>query len=221
VFRHGPVAAVILQAQRGPPIPTAAEQARRTDVVTHSARPGRSAPGYSYIELLVSLGIVSILLALLVPLIGRSRASAQSVACLAQLRQIGAGFLQYAADNDRRLPDPFMLQRSWEQILQPYVANADTFRCAGDHEMYPMVGSSYDWRDTGRRETTMAGKVITDTDRAECVLAFEALPGWHARGRMNAVLLNGSVLAMDQELCMGDLQTPIRPLPAEEKSRLD
>jgi hypothetical protein len=164
------------------------------------------------------LGIVGVLLALLVPLIGKSRASAQSVSCLSQLRQIGAGFQVYAADNGRHLPDPFAVQTSWEQLLRPYVANAETFRCSGDGEIYPMIGSSYDWRDTGRPETTLAGKLITDADRGGCVLAFEALPGWHARGRMNAVTLDGSAQAMEQEVCMGDLQTPIRAGQPEDFS---
>lgn len=150
------------------------------------------------------------LMALLLPVIGRSRASAQSVTCLSQLRQIGAGFLQYAADNDKHLPDPFAAQKSWEQLLRPYVVGENAFHCSGDSEIFPMIGSSYDWRDTGRPETTLAGRAVTDADRGDCVLAFEALPGWHTRGRMNAVLLNGSAQGMEQEACMGDLQKPIR-----------
>jgi competence protein ComGC len=171
--------------------------------------------GYSYIELLVSLGIITVLLALLMPVIGKSRASAQSISCLSQLRQIGAGFLQYAADNDKRLPNPYELQTSWEQLLRRYVSSAEAFHCPGDSELYPMIGSSYDWRDTGSPETTLAGRRISDSRRGECVLAFEALPAWHAKGRMNAALLNGAALSMDQEECMADLQTPIRLLPDE------
>ena len=67
------------------------------------------------------------------------------------------------------------------------------------------------WRDTGRPETTLAGRTITDTNRPDPVLAFEALPGWHVKGRMNAVLLSGSGQSMDQEACLEDLQQPIRP----------
>jgi type II secretory pathway pseudopilin PulG len=208
-------------------IPTAALQARRAGpcVAARAPRRGRaywsgygcgSESGYSYIELLVSLGIISVLLALLMPVIGKSRASAQSISCLAQLRQIGAGFLQYAADHDKRLPNPYELQTSWEQLLRRYVSSADAFHCPGDSELFPMIGSSYDWRDTGSPDTTLAGRVISDSQRGECVLAFEALPGWHARGRMNAALLNGGALSMDQELCMGDLQTPIRVVSPEE-----
>jgi type II secretory pathway pseudopilin PulG len=167
--------------------------------------------GFSYTELLVVIGIVGALTALLVPLVGRSRASAQSVTCLAHLRQIGGALFQYAADNDKRFPDPFETQTSWEQLLRKYLPDEGVFRCPADGELFPAVGSSYDWRDTGRLETTFAGRVMTDTTRADPVLAFEALPGWHVKGRMNAVTLSGAAQSMDQEACMEDLQQPIRP----------
>jgi type II secretory pathway pseudopilin PulG len=176
----------------------------------------RGRAGFTQVELLVSIGIIAVLVALIMPLVGRGRASAQSAACLSQLHQIAAGLLMYADDNDRRLPDPFELQTSWEQILRKYVSNAETFRCPGDGELYPTIGSSYDWRDTGLPETTLSGKLITDTNRGDCVLAFEALPGWHSRGRMNAALLNGSALSMDQEQCMADIQSPIRAVPQDD-----
>jgi len=161
--------------------------------------------------LLVSLGIIGLLTALIVPLVGRSRASAQSVMCLSQLRQIGAAFFQYAADNDKRLPDPFEVQISWEELLSKYLPDRNGFHCPADNELFPSVGSSYDWRDTGRPETTLAGRPMTDTNRPDPVLAFEALPGWHVKGRMNAVTLGGACASMDQEVCLEDLQQPIRP----------
>jgi hypothetical protein len=168
----------------------------------------------------VSVGIITLLVAIIMPLVGKGRASAQSATCLSQLHQIAAGLLMYADDNDRRFPDPFELQTSWEQILRRYVANPEAFRCPGDGELYPAIGSSYDWRDTGLPETTMAGKLITDTTRNDFVLAFEALPGWHARGRMNAALLNGSAASMDQEQCMTDIQSPIRAVPQDDGKKL-
>ena len=178
----------------------------------------RGRRGFSQVELLVVIGIISVLVAIIMPLVGRGRASAQSATCLSQLHQIAAGLLMYADDNDRRLPDPFELQTSWEQILRRYVSNPETFRCPGDDELFPTVGSSYDWRDTGLPETTLSGRLITDTSRADCVLAFEALPGWHSRGRMNAALLNGSAVSMDQEQCMTDIQAPIRPVPHDDSN---
>jgi prepilin-type N-terminal cleavage/methylation domain-containing protein len=190
-----------------------------TPGAARSACVGARRHGFTYIELLVALGIISILVALFMPVIGKSRASAQSVYCLSQLRQISAGLFQYAADNDRRFPDPFALQTSWEQLLRPYLQGSETFHCPGDSELYPTIGSSYDWRDTGSPDTTLAGRRLADSQRGDCVLAFEALPAWHAKGRMNATLLNGSALSMDQELCMSDLQSPIRvPSPDDAYS---
>lgn len=161
--------------------------------------------------------MIGVLMALLVPVIGKSRATAQSIYCLSQLRQIAHGLIQYAADNDKRLPDPFERQTSWEQLLRPYVSSPDAFHCPGDGELFPMIGSSYDWRDTGSPDTTLAGRFLDDTTRGDCVLAFEALPAWHAKGRMNAALLNGAAVSMDQELCMRDIQSPIRAVSPDDR----
>ena len=51
------------------------------------------------------------------------------------------------------------------------------------------------------------------------MLVFEALPAWHAKGRMNAALLNGSAITMDQELCLSDLQSPIRNIWPDESGQ--
>jgi hypothetical protein len=161
--------------------------------------------------MLICLGIITILTVLVLPLIAKSRASAQSLTCLSHLRQIGNAFIQYAADNDKRLPDPFEMQISWEQTLRKYLPDNEVFRCPADGELFPSIGSSYDWRDTPRPDTTLAGRLITDSNRPDPVLAFEALPGWHVKGRMNAVTLSGAGLSMDQEECLEDLQLPIRP----------
>lgn len=130
---------------------------------------------------------------------------------MSQLRQVGAAFLQYAADNDQVLPDPFNVQRSWEQLLRPYLQDDGVYRCAADNELYPSIGSSYDWRDTGRPDTTLAGKSISDVPlHSNPVLAFEALPGWHAQGRINVVMLNGSGHSLSEEAYLVDVHTPLR-----------
>ena len=171
----------------------------------------RSRHAYTYVELLVTVGILAALTGLLLPLVGKSRASAQSITCVSQLRQMGSAFLQYAVDNDRTLPDPFNTGVSWEQLLRPYVQNTEVYRCTADQELYPSIGSSYDWRDTGRSDTTLAGKPIDDVKlHANPVLAYEALPGWHARGKINVVYLNGTATSLPEEDCLADIQTPLR-----------
>jgi prepilin-type N-terminal cleavage/methylation domain-containing protein len=190
---------------------------------TSTNLPDRAPPGgFTLAEVLVVLGIIAVLLALLLPVIGQTRSAAMSVACLANLRQVHGGFLQYAADNDKRLPDPAASQCSWEQSLRKYLPAAQVFRCKADDELFPAVGSSYDWRDTGRPDTTLAGRLVTDANRSDAVLALEALPGWHTGGRINAVRLNGSAESMDQDACLGDLLLPIRApadVPADAKGK--
>src|SRR5688572_23039608 len=218
--RAGVAAGVGAPAQQGSVILTSATHDRPPEAAAAAAhgpaaqaiaaRPRaaavrRARPAFTYIELLISIGIITVLVALILPVIGKSRASAQSVSCLSQLRQIAGGFVQYAADNDHYLPDPFVLETSWEQLLRPYIPSVEAFHCRGDTELFPMIGSSYDWRDTGQADTTLAGRLITDSKRGDCVLAFEALPGWHSVGRMNAALLDGSASSMEQAKCMEDL----------------
>ncbi|HET6246873.1 MAG TPA: hypothetical protein VFE47_04165 [Tepidisphaeraceae bacterium] len=166
--------------------------------------------GFSIVDLLVSIGIAALLLAILGAVLARSRSAAQNTICLSRLHSISQGFSQYVTDNEGRYPDPFALQRSWEQCIGKDMTDPLLFACPADGEVYPAIGSSYDWRDTGIVATTMAGRTAGDVTRPEAVLSFESLPGWHDKGKMNAVRLDGSAGTMDQERCLSDLQLPIR-----------
>ncbi len=62
---------------------------------------------FTLIELLAVIAIVSLLVALLLPLAGRMRAKAGEAACLSNLRQVASGLLLFAADHDNRFPAYF------------------------------------------------------------------------------------------------------------------
>jgi len=53
------------------------------------------------IELLVSIGILAILVAVLVPALNKSRLRAKATVCTSNIRQLSFGLCTYAADNDR------------------------------------------------------------------------------------------------------------------------
>jgi hypothetical protein len=78
-------------------------------------------------------------------------------------------------------------------------------RCPADEEIFPAVGSSYDWRDTGNPDTTLAGRTLVKA-RSDAVLSFETLPGWHNLRQMCAVRADGSAMVMESRECLKDLQ---------------
>lgn len=164
--------------------------------------------GVGMVEVLVVIAILGVLLAILLPVLAKVRQSSRLIQCTSNLRRIGASLQTYALESGGRLPDPGISDKSWEQMVHPYYGGG--FACPSDHELFPAIGSSYDWRDTGRATTTLAGRVLSDVRRLDAILAFESLPGWHAKGMINVCRLDGSVQNIPSEACFRDLEMPIR-----------
>ena len=129
-----------------------------TGATTNSPNPLPSrGRGFTLVELLVVLGVVALLIGLLLPVLGRARASARATACLARLHDIGVGIHAYAAGNhgvmiraggqvnpldpDDLLPWPIMSRPDLVEYhdvtvfdkgyieMASAAGNRDTFRC--------------------------------------------------------------------------------------------
>jgi prepilin-type N-terminal cleavage/methylation domain-containing protein/prepilin-type processing-associated H-X9-DG protein len=104
------------------------------------ARPPRAAQGFTLVELLVVLAIVSALAGLLMPALGYAMAVANETSCLSNLRQIGLAARCYVNDYGAF---PRAWQDSecrWMDLLKPYVdKKSEVYRCPADRQQIPVA----------------------------------------------------------------------------------
>ena len=100
--------------------------------------------GFSLVELLVVIGIITLLLSILMPAISRARAAAKDVSCLSNLRQLGAGFQMY--------------QNEFEQW--PCPAKTGASQWWSQDWIYPVILGKMPTKPTRRTTTGFAGRIF-------------------------------------------------------------
>jgi prepilin-type processing-associated H-X9-DG protein/prepilin-type N-terminal cleavage/methylation domain-containing protein len=78
------------------------------------------AGGFTLVEILVAVAILAILVALLIPVIGKSLKSARMAACLHNLRQVGNACQLYSSDNNGDVPPLYDMGTTFSVLLAPY-----------------------------------------------------------------------------------------------------
>jgi prepilin-type N-terminal cleavage/methylation domain-containing protein/prepilin-type processing-associated H-X9-DG protein len=110
------------------------DRARREGAEQRSA-------GFTLIELLVVISIITVLAAILFPVLATVRQQARRTVCLSNLRQIAAAQALYLGDYDERFPDWYQSSPErpaptgpytfWTESLQPYMRSEAIFKDPG------------------------------------------------------------------------------------------
>jgi len=96
---------------------------------------GRSARGFTLVELLIAVAVIAILTALLVPVGGRAIDEADQVNCRANLHVLGVAVLLYAKNNDGALPVSDVMDGPHPRLvaaLKSYVGDPRVYYCPSE-----------------------------------------------------------------------------------------
>jgi prepilin-type N-terminal cleavage/methylation domain-containing protein/prepilin-type processing-associated H-X9-DG protein len=113
-------------------------------------RPTRHHRGFTLVELLVVIGIIALLVAILLPVLGRAQEAGRRTQCLSNLRQITLAWMMYADDNKGMLvnanpdlanPTPWVAAGNTDNSIKDgalwkYVRSLKAYRCPGDDRFY-------------------------------------------------------------------------------------
>lgn len=169
----------------------------------------RNVRAFTLVELLIVIGIISILATLFSPMIGRAKQKALSVGCGSNLKRLATAVLTAATDND----DSFPVIEAYEnfgdaypegakvltiyEALSPYGITKKDLACPAD--TFPQTGEyrlSYCWNYKASEEKenaiTIYGRRSTFAAKLSKIWLFKDIMDNH-HGRANRVYGDGHV----------------------------
>lgn len=141
---------------------------------------------FTLVEMLVTIGVVSLLAAIVVPSFKIARARADSTQCMGNLRSLGVALNTYLADNQMVLPTLAAARKDRaeevsviDNTLDLYVDNARVFACPAGRGVARETGTSYFWN------SALSGQPLASLNFLGFVTDLSRIPllvdkeGWH------------------------------------------
>jgi prepilin-type N-terminal cleavage/methylation domain-containing protein len=95
---------------------------------------------FTLVELLVVIGIIAVLVAILLPVLGKARAAAVRLQCLSNLRQLSLGMMMYVSDNKGSFPRPAAAALS---LPEDWIYNPNEGRNPDQGRLVPYTGKKF------------------------------------------------------------------------------
>jgi prepilin-type N-terminal cleavage/methylation domain-containing protein/prepilin-type processing-associated H-X9-DG protein len=147
-------------------------------------KPMQKNAGFTLIELLVVVAIIAVLVAILLPALGKAREQARVVTCGSNLKQVGLALNMYADAYNQYTPPPGYMTAPWEPELvwfswapnnlfglgiyvsQKYLPDAKVLYCPAQKEEYSF-GYYKNWPDPG---------VVNYGSSRACWVSYDQIP---------------------------------------------
>jgi prepilin-type N-terminal cleavage/methylation domain-containing protein len=171
--------------------------------------------GFTLTELLVVIGLIAVLISLLLPVISRVRASANSAACLSNLRQMTTAWHNYLADSRGRFPDyvtftpltPDVAYNGyWLGVLERYRVKRDSLLCAAANEPIPYSQPGY--KGAGNVNYAWNGKLMSASSVARLNNQFFRVGSYGYNRRLSSeggYGTDGKATRINQLRCVSDV----------------
>jgi len=175
---------------------------RRSHAKTGPARTRRS--GFTLLELLVVIAVITLLAALLLPILSNARRKAHRISCKNNLGQLGKAMQMYTGENGGRYPRlavrPSMNSDypGLRDAMITYIKDQRLLRCPAESgALYHLEGTSYEWNGVlnGQPQDGFLEQMMGST-RTPMIYDYESVhpdPGPGSYRGKNVVFCDGSV----------------------------
>jgi prepilin-type N-terminal cleavage/methylation domain-containing protein/prepilin-type processing-associated H-X9-DG protein len=155
--------------------------------------------GFTLVELLVTIAIIAILAALLLPALNRAKAKAQQISCISKLKQWNLAMIGYVHENEDLLPreDGIDAENSWSVAMAPTNQNV-WYNCVAQ-EMRSRSVAQY-------AQNPLSDEFYAGTSLFRCPSA--TFPENRANYPMFSLAMNSQLMDMNEEAMMGWIAEP-------------